>query len=168
MLLFHSSLLGLYQLLAPPVWAYQPLLAFTDNHTNTEGTGSYDAFYGIKAMCSWMERINQTQRSLLVIFVSDVLLSGAEFELSVNVLVYVSLDLCTSVRKVSLSTSYCMCQQQSCMSLGILGVSLVCPHGVWCLCSNHQQVCSIVSACSVLYWWEKDAQPYTATGICVS
>lgn len=63
----------------------------------------------------------------------------------------VRLDVCTSVRKVSLSTSYCMCQQQSCMPLGILGVNLVCLHGVWCLCSNDQQVYSIVSAYSALY-----------------
>lgn len=32
--------------------------------------------------------------------------------------------------------------------VGILGVSVVCLHGVWCPCSNDQQVCSIVSVSS--------------------
>lgn len=54
--------------------------------------------------------------------------------------------------------------------VGILGVSLVCLHGVWCRCSNDQQVCSIVSIFTALYWWEKRlvAQPYRATSICTN
>lgn len=35
--------------------------------------------------------------------------------------------------------------------VGIVGVSLVCLHGVWCCCSNDQQVCSIVSVFGALY-----------------
>lgn len=35
----------------------QFLLEYTTNHTHTQGTGSYDAFYGITAMCSWIERL---------------------------------------------------------------------------------------------------------------
>lgn len=77
-------------------------------------------------------------------------------------------------------TSKCMpvCICSECVSLHVLlyvsagagppvgdqTVSLVCLHGVWCLCSNDQQVCSIVSACRTLYCrWGK--QPYTATCI---
>lgn len=45
------------QSLALPVWACPPPLTHTDNHTHTQGTWSYDAFYGIKAMCSWMDRL---------------------------------------------------------------------------------------------------------------
>lgn len=75
------------QSLAPPVWACPPPLTHTDNHTHTQGTWSYDAFYGFKAMCSWMDRLKTkylndswTQRSPLVTFVSVVLLNGAECE----------------------------------------------------------------------------------------
>lgn len=54
-------------------------------------------------------------------------------------------------------------QATSHVSSSHVGESLVCLHGVWCLCSNDQQVCSIVSTRTV---WEKGSEPYTATSIC--
>lgn len=78
----------------------------THNHTHTQGTWSYDAFYGIGGMCGWTDRLetkcfseSQVQRSQLVICASVVLWCEAEC-------MYVFLDACTSALKASLSTSY--------------------------------------------------------------
>lgn len=68
-------------------------------------------------------------------------------ELSVNV--YASRCLYICPESVSLHKLLYVSSSHEGPPVGIQGVSLVRLHGVWCLCSNDQQVCSIVSACSV-------------------
>lgn len=111
------------QSLAPPVWACPPPLTHTDNHTHTQGTWSYDAFYGFKAMCSWMDRLKTkylndswTQRSPLVTFVSVVLLK------------WMCVSMCVHLSGKCLSPQATVC----------VSSSHACPWGfwewTWCVC----------------------------------
>lgn len=70
---------GLYQSLAPPVWAKPPPLTHNDNHTHTQGTWSYDAFYGIGGMHRLNTSMFLKHKEARVICVTVVLLRGTGF-----------------------------------------------------------------------------------------
>lgn len=90
--------------------------------------------------------------------------------IAMNVLLCVCFSICVHLSGTCLSppATVCVSASHSGPPVGILGVSLVCLHGVWCLCSNGQQVCSIVSVCIHCIDREKSAQPYTAVCTCAN
>lgn len=141
------------QSFSPPVWACpSPPLSHTNNHT--QGTSSYDAFYGVgRKLAGWANKLQikylndfQTQRCLSL----DVLVfHGAIF-----------LGWCEVVRAFAYRCVY-ICPES--VSLHVSAAAMQAPLWgfwlwAWCVymvsgvCTNDQQVCSIVSASSVLYW----------------